>query len=51
MEKARGNGYKLHQEKCLLTIRENFFTMRTINHWNNLLRDIVESPSLEVFKM
>ena len=28
-----------------------FFTVRTITHWNNLSRDMVEFPPLEVFKM
>ncbi|GAB0181377.1 hypothetical protein GRJ2_000603000 [Grus japonensis] len=51
MEKTKGNGYKLHQERFHLDIRNNIFTVRTINHWNNLPRDVVESPSLEVFKM
>ncbi|GAB0208708.1 hypothetical protein GRJ2_003336500 [Grus japonensis] len=52
MEKTRGNGYQLHGERFLLDIRQTiFFTARTINHWNNLPRDMVESPSLEVFKM
>lgn len=34
-----------------LDIKKIFFPERTINHWNNLSRDVVESPSLEVFKM
>ncbi|KAK4827174.1 hypothetical protein QYF61_015136 [Mycteria americana] len=51
MEKTKANGYKLYLEKFHLSIRNNFFAVRTINRWNNLLRDVVESPSLEVFKI
>ncbi|KAK4812552.1 hypothetical protein QYF61_008897 [Mycteria americana] len=60
LEKRRLKGDLIALYNCLkggcsqgrfrLDIRKFYFTKRVIKHWNRLPREVVESPSLEVFK-
>lgn len=50
MEKTKGNGHKLLLGRSQLDMRE-IFPLRTLSHWNNLAREVVDFPTLDTFKI
>ena len=42
--------YQLKEGKFRLDVSKKFFTQRVVRCWHSLLRDVVDAPSLQVFK-
>jgi len=49
-DRLRENCLKLHEGRFILDIGKYFFNDCVIKHWNRLPREVVESPSLELFE-
>ena len=45
------NGLKLKHRMFHTNMWKNFFTVSVMEHWNRLPRDVVECPSMKIFKI
>lgn len=49
-DRTRGSSLKLWQGRFRLDVGKSIITGRLLMHWDRLPREVVEPPSLEMFK-
>ena len=49
INRTGSNGLELEHRKFCMNMRKNFFMVRVTEHWNRLLREVMESPSMNDF--
>ena len=50
-DRTRCNRHRMEHSKFHTNMRNNFFTLRVTEHRNNQCREVVESPSPDIFKI
>jgi len=49
-DRMRGTGHKVKHRRLHQNTRKHLFTVGVNEHWHGLHREVVESPSFEIFK-
>ena len=47
---VRGHICKLEKQRCKTSLRQKFFTQSVLERWNKVPVQVVEAPSVNVFK-
>ena len=47
---TRGNGQKLQKRSCRTQLRANFYSLRIVNVWNSLPKEVIGANSVNCFK-
>lgn len=50
-DRTRDNSFKHKEGRFRIDIRNKFFTMRMLRHWNRMPREAMDATSLEVFSV